>query len=98
MLVLSLRERGTNSVVLFSATYALCGTLDAIYECESCVKLDLFIHNEIACFFLNSRAGNLESLLEASWCFLEVPWDVFQMSSGALEASLERLGAAMGVS
>ena len=51
MLVLSLRERGTNSVVLFSATYALCGTLDAIYECESCVKLDLFTHNEIACCF-----------------------------------------------
>ena len=52
MRVVSVRERGgANSVVLFSATYALCGTLDSIYECESCVKLDLFIHNEIACFF-----------------------------------------------
>ena len=51
MLVLSLREKGTNYVVLFSATYALCGTLDAIYGCESCVKLDLFTHNEIACCF-----------------------------------------------
>ena len=51
MFVLSLRERETNSVVLFSATYALFGTLDAIYECESCVKLDLFTHNEIACCF-----------------------------------------------
>ena len=51
MLVLSLHEMGTNSVVLFSATYALFGTLDAIYECESYVKLDMFTHNEIACCF-----------------------------------------------
>ena len=49
-------------------------------------------------FPLNSRVRNLESLLEASWCFLEVPWDVFEVSWGALEASLERLGAAVGVS
>ena len=51
MLVLSLRERGTNSVVVFSATYALFGTIEAIYECASCVKLDLFTNNEIACCF-----------------------------------------------
>ena len=57
MLVLSLHERGTNSVVLFSATYALFGTLDAIYECESCVKLDLFTHNEIACWFFFEFEG-----------------------------------------
>ena len=54
MLVLSLRERGTNYVVLFSATYALFGTLDAIYECESCVKMKFFTHNEIACCSPNS--------------------------------------------
>ena len=27
-----------------------------------------------------------------------VPWDVFEVSWGALEATLERLGAAVGVS
>ena len=51
MLVLSLRERGTNSVVLFSAAYALFGTLDAIYECESCVKLQFLANNELASSF-----------------------------------------------
>ena len=37
-------------------------------------------------------------VLLASLYFLEVPWAVFEVSWGALEASLERLGAAVEVS
>ena len=37
-------------------------------------------------------------VLLASLCFLEVPWGVFEVSWDALEASVERLGAAVGVS
>ena len=49
-------------------------------------------------FSLNSRAGTVGGLLEASWCFLEVYWGVFKVSCVALEASLERLGGSLEVS
>ena len=41
---------------------------------------------------LNSRVVNLEGLLEASWCSLQVYWGVFEASL----AVLERLGPSWG--